>query len=100
MPAYSPSEAQAHHKSGIPEEVFTVVNELLSEPGDKSRIVVHQIEVVSRLLTLGITEVEALKRGWLDIEEDYRDKGWSVTYDKPGYNEAYGPRWIFKATKA
>ena len=30
------------------------------------------------------------------IEPLYREKGWNVEYDKPGYNEFYKARFIFK----
>lgn len=39
---------------------------------------------------------EIFDNGWLDIETVYEDSGWSVEYDKPGYNESYEASWTFK----
>lgn len=32
---------------------------------------------------------------WLDVEEIFRQVGWSVSYDNPAYNESYEPSWTF-----
>ncbi len=32
---------------------------------------------------------------WLNVEELYRAQGWTVTYDKPGYNESYPATFTF-----
>jgi hypothetical protein len=31
----------------------------------------------------------------LDVEKRYEEAGWSVVYDKPGYNETYEAFWVF-----
>lgn len=36
------------------------------------------------------------RRGYLNVEEAYREQGWSVVYDKPGYNETYDASFEFK----
>lgn len=33
---------------------------------------------------------------WLNVEEIYRNAGWDVSYDKPGYNESYEGNYTFK----
>lgn len=38
---------------------------------------------------------DVFERGYLDIEETYRKAGWSVVYDKPGYNETYDAFYTF-----
>lgn len=35
---------------------------------------------------------KAQDHGWLDLEDIYRDEGWTVEYDSPGYNETYEAR--------
>ncbi len=32
----------------------------------------------------------------LDIEEFYRQAGWSVVYHKPAYDESFAAYWVFK----
>jgi hypothetical protein len=39
---------------------------------------------------------DVVNRGWLDVEPVYRNAGWHVEYDKPGYNEDYEAFFIFK----
>ena len=33
---------------------------------------------------------------WLNVEDEYRKNGWEVEYDKPGLDEIYPARFIFK----
>jgi hypothetical protein len=40
---------------------------------------------------------EIFHRGWLDVEDAYRAEGWTVVYDKPGYNESYAASFTFSA---
>ena len=34
-----------------------------------------------------------------DVEDIYEKAGWDVTYDTPGYNETYEPKFTFKPSK-
>lgn len=36
---------------------------------------------------------------WMDFEDIYRNSGWKVEYDKPGYNESYEATFEFKRKK-
>lgn len=40
------------------------------------------------------------KKGWLNVEEAYREKGWDVTYDKSGYNETYRALFVFSKRRS
>ena len=36
---------------------------------------------------------------WLDVEDIYRNAGWDVEYDKPGYCENYEAHFVFRKKK-
>jgi len=40
-------------------------------------------------------EAGQFKYRWLDVEDMYRNCGWKVEYDKPGYNESYPATFTF-----
>lgn len=97
MGAFSPEEAAAEHKTSIPQEILDVVNALLTKRINHSVISIRQKEVLEGLGETDIAVKDVFDRGWLDLEDLYEAKGWSVTYDKPGYNETYDAGWTFKA---
>lgn len=70
----------------IPDVIIEVVNDLIREKwnGQKSHIL--QEEILERL---SIPRDEIFDKHWLDFEHIYREAGWHVIYDKPGWNENY-----------
>ncbi len=94
-----PSELLAEKVLIIPNEVFVIFNSLIAENAMRGVARVNQFDVVGRLEELGFDRKEIYKKKWLDVEELYRKKGWSVEYDKPGWNETYEPYFIFSAIK-
>lgn len=93
----SPNEARLANP--IPDAVYEAFNELIVERDG----IVYQDEVVERIL-LKMPELESdrsiYKKGWLNVEEAYREKGWDVTYDKPGYNETYRALFVFSKRRS
>lgn len=87
------SPAEFGSGAHIPEEVFEAFNELITE----KRGHVMQDDVVDRILSKmpDVTRDQLFERGWLDVEEAYRRKGWTVEYDKPGFNESYRASFTF-----
>lgn len=84
----------------IPEEVFEVVNALLEKNFSRGRAVIFEADIVSTLVTrYNYSRDQIYGNHWLDFEEAYRDNGWEVKYDKPGYNESYEPSFEFIAKK-
>lgn len=84
----------------VPDYVITAVNQLLKEQFVKRSVVITQEEVVKRIMDITgktRTEVfaEADKGHILDFEDTYRQFGWDVAYDKPGYNETYPASFKF-----
>lgn len=89
------------NRNNIPDLVFKIVNDLLlTKPRKNNRIIITQDEILNQLLgdeDCGRFNRQAmLDKGWLDFEDIYREVGWKVTYDKPGFNEDYKPYFIFE----
>ena len=85
-----PSEVDALKQKSVPEEVFDAFNELIVEKIQHGRATIKQEDVVDRIVKkLPETDRPMIfNNGWLDVEPVYRAAGWSVSYDKPGYNES------------
>jgi hypothetical protein len=81
----------------IPDEVFATFNALIAQNIMHGRATVKQGDVVTRLVDGGLNRSEIYARHWLDVEDSYREAGWKVEYDKPGYNETYEPFFVFSA---
>jgi hypothetical protein len=78
----------------IPDVIIEVVNTLIKENwnGQKSHIL--QEEILERL---PIPRDEVFEKHLLDFEHIYREAGWNVIYDKPGWDEKY--KAFFEFTK-
>lgn len=96
----TPREALRSAATQIPDSVFEVFNEFLAERARPRRSVrIGQDEVLAALKVKGWNDgdvAEAFERGWLDVEPHYEKAGWSVTYDKRGYNEDGEDSWTFE----
>ena len=87
--ALSPKEVVNARKASMPDVVIEVFNQLIAEKFNGHNAVVHQDQVVKELVAKGLDRGDIFQKGWLDVEDIYRKKGWKVEYDKPGYNESY-----------
>lgn len=72
----------------IPGAVFEAFNIEIAARFDNGAAVVPQDRVVERLVAGGMNRSEIFNNCWLNVEESYRDAGWGVRYEKPGYNES------------
>lgn len=97
----SPSETTAGKIKSFPPVVFEVFNEMLSAGFTGGNIVtIMQEDVVNEIVKrTEANRAEVFQKGWLNIEPVYREQGWHVVYDKPGFNESYGAYWKFKAKR-
>ena len=92
----SPENVENLKLESIPDAVYDVFNELILENWDGTSSTVMQETVVLCIADrLGILREEVFSRKLLNIEGAYRKKGWSVTYDKPDYNESYKAYYEF-----
>lgn len=92
----SPDEIGKQQIKSIPPEVFEVFNRLIALDWSGISATVTQEEAVAAIIEkMEVSRNKVFDSGWLNIEEAYRDVGWKVVYDKPGYNESYGANWKF-----
>lgn len=94
MPPIKPSEIVK--AQNIPEDVFTIFNELIVNNFNGNDSTVYQEEVVDALVEKGHNRDVIFNKGWLNVEEAYRKAGWAVEYDKPAYNETGRAYFTFK----
>jgi hypothetical protein len=83
----------------IPDGVIAAFNALIVRRWDGYMAVVAQEDVLERLAVGDRARQQILDAHWLDIEGHYSEAGWDVEYDKPGYNETYDPKFIFRKAK-
>jgi hypothetical protein len=82
----------------IPDEVIDVFNKLITKNFDGTESYIKQKEVVSEIkkqLKLKNTDI-IFDNCWLDVEPLFREAGWIVVFDNPGFNETYEPSFTFK----
>ena len=95
-----PSEVSAKKIESLPAKVFQVFNRLIGESWNGYSATVMQgvaADMVAEALRL--TRGEVFDRHLLDVEDAYREAGWYVEYDKPGYNESYEASFRFTRAK-
>ena len=101
----------------MPDEVISAFNSKIAEHfiGRSSRVKQEDVivEIISNLKKSDLDIVKEIlddetqddetglksmifKRHWLDVEDIFREAGWIVEYDKPGYNESYAANFTFK----
>ena len=93
----------------IPAFVFQAFNELIAERGGSGSAQFSQEDVLALIVekrTAGTTyapteetkaelRAEIFDRHWLDVESVYEAAGWTVVFDKPGYDETYAANFKF-----
>lgn len=93
MKPISPKDVPDAKKEQMPDAVLEAFNELISAEFSEGRAVVKQSEAVA--LISKKLERRDWPTKWLNVEEIYRQAGWNVEYDKPGYNESYPATFTF-----
>lgn len=96
----SPDEIVERRLETIPPQVIETFNRFIGERALNGYATVYQDEVVTSLEEQGMNRGEIFSRHWLDVEPLYREAGWKVEYDKPGYNETYRPYFKFKKPRS
>jgi len=101
----TPQEVEEARKNDIPSFVIEAVNKLLKKKWDGKKAIITQDEIISEMKPINVLGLEngvnfrrqVFANHWLDFEDLYRESGWKVEYDKPGYCETYNA--YFKFTK-
>jgi hypothetical protein len=85
----------------IPSFVFEAVNNLLKKKFRGDSVDIIQDDIMDEIDRLQNTysRQEIFDNKWMDFEKVYRDNGWKVEYDKPGYNENYRAYFRFSMKK-
>ena len=94
--AITPNEVGEAKENAFGAQVMEVWNAIIASKFTNGRAVVRQNEVIDALqVATGKSRNDIFDKGWLNIEEVYRSKGWSVHYDKPAYYETHEPKFTF-----
>lgn len=94
-----PEEVVLEKKKSLPDKVLAAFNQLIAEKWNGYSATIKQEDVVALMIKKGLKQKQILDKGWLDVEDVYREAGWIVEYDKPGYNESYLATFTFKKPK-
>ncbi len=99
IPLIRPEDVTGEKRELIPAIVLQSFNTLIAQNfnGDSSRF--RQDDIVEILVDGGLDRAEIFAKHWLDVEDLYREVGWNVEYDKPGYNEGYSATFTFKPSR-
>ena len=92
----TPKDVAKQKLDVFPDAVIEAFNEVIAAHYSNGSATITQKEVVERMVAKGLKKDNIFDKGWLDVEDVYRKAGWTVKYDKPGYNESYEPIFIFK----
>lgn len=80
----------------IPDEVIEIFNDLIVENWNGSYAIVMQDEAVCRICAaLEIDRATVFKLKYLDVEITFQAAGWTVKYDRSGYNESFNAYFQF-----
>ena len=95
----SPAEALELKTQLLPSVVFEVVNELIARnidaEGRSARF--NNNELKAAFAKRGYSNWNnVVECGYLGFVPAYKQQGWNVEVDKPGYNETYPTTWTFR----
>jgi len=71
-------------KKVIPEFMIETVNELINEKYTTGSFIIRMKEIKERIKSKTDQDFDF---AWADFEPMYRDMGWRVEYDQPGYGD-------------
>lgn len=81
----------------LPPFVIETFNDFIAKNYSGGYATIYTKDIVPVLMERGNCERRhVFSERWLDVEEIYRDNGWKVKYDSPGYNESYPAYFEFR----
>ena len=94
----TPSEVASRKAQILPAFVLDAFNEVIAKHWNGRSSTFEQDEVVAELLAKDLTATrdDVFNNHWLDVEPCYREAGWTVSYDRPGFNESYSATFTFR----
>lgn len=92
-----PGDAAKHKANLIPQEVFDTYDTLIAQNLGHGSATVYLSDLVDALIAGGLATSfdDAQKKGYLDVEDVYRQNGWTVRFEKPGFNEGRRQHFVF-----
>lgn len=87
-----PSEVQVAKNESIPQEVIEAVNKMIVKKWNGRCARFTQDEL---LVTIQLDREAIFQNKLLDFEPLYREAGWKVEFDQPGFNESYDASFTF-----
>lgn len=97
--AFTPQEAMDLKNNMLPAYVFDAFNEMIAKnltTGHRAQF--KQKDVISLIVGKSNGDVDrdgVFSRRMLDVNSHYRQAGWKIDHDQPGYNESYDAFFIF-----
>jgi hypothetical protein len=100
----TPAEVLGVKAVTVPEGALKAWNEIITENYVDGRSHFTQKQLVDRILKnlkgvthdgKRVTRFDIFDKGWLDLEDTFRQASWNVEYDKPGFNENYAANFTF-----
>lgn len=88
-------------KIELPDFVIEAVNEMIKRKyrGGSFSFKAKELIALRNELNLGPKDKDWYQEKWMDFEEVFRESGWNVRYDRPGYNENYDDYYEFTPKK-
>ena len=89
----------------MPEAIIQATNELIVRKWNGHDATIKINEIVEQYFRVigeketAVKRKELFENHYLDIEPAYRNAGWKVEFDKPGYNESYDAFFVFSKKK-
>ena len=97
----TPDEADKLKVLVFPSAVIEAWNELIIKSWNGRQAVVMQDDALRLIVDrMKCSRERVFDQRWLDIEQVYREAGWTIEYDKPGYNETYAASFKFTKSKS
>ena len=92
----SPDDINSLKAKNLPKEVFDGFNKLIVDNWNGRCAKFNQNEVAKLIASkMDISTNDVYEKKYLEVEDIYREKGWVVEYDKPGYCEDYNASFTF-----
>ena len=83
-------------KRDIPNVVYNAFNHLIARQWNGVSVMVRLNDVVNVLVATGIGKEQIFSENMLDVEDAYRSRGWTVSYDTTGVvGETVHSFWTF-----
>lgn len=99
--ALNPNDLAKKKKEVLPDFVFEAFNNIIAKNFNNNSSHFRQDEVVEEMIKLAqfsepIDKKIIFDNHYLDVEDVYREEGWTVSYDSPAYCEDFPATFTFK----